>query len=80
MLFAETNQVYIIGVELERENICKNPGKRTISKLMLNSLWGKFAQRPNQVQTEILTEYQQYLKLVTDSKIKIKGISIHLNN
>lgn len=34
-----------LGVELDRESMIKNPGKKQLAKLMLNSLWGKFAER-----------------------------------
>lgn len=35
------------GIGRPREDcVAKNPGKRALSKLMLNSLWGKFAQKP----------------------------------
>ena len=40
---------------------------------MLNSFWGKLAQRPNQPQTVIVTEYSQLIKLLLDKKIMIKG-------
>ena len=35
------------GIQLEYDNIKKNPGLRTLAKLMLNSMWGKFGQRLN---------------------------------
>ena len=50
-----------------------NEGKRTISKLMLNSLWGKLAQRPNQGMTKICTDYNDYMKLWSDAKYVING-------
>jgi hypothetical protein len=40
---------------------------------MLNSLWGKLAQRPNQSQTAICTEYGHYYKIVSDPKLVITG-------
>ena len=60
-------------VDLEPEKIEKNPGLRYIAKLMLNTLWGKLAQRPNQNQTKICNEYYQYHKILTDDKYNIKG-------
>lgn len=33
------------GIQLDPKNIQKNPGRYGVSKLYLNSLWGKFAQR-----------------------------------
>ena len=61
------------GVELNINDIKKNPGLRFIAKLFLNTLWGKFAQRPNLEQTTICKEYKDYWKLANDSEIVIKG-------
>lgn len=36
-----------LGVDLDRSNMIKNPGRKQLAKLMLNSLWGKFAERPH---------------------------------
>jgi hypothetical protein len=38
------------GILLDYNNIKKNPGLRTLAKLMLNSFWGKFGQRSNMPQ------------------------------
>ena len=38
------------GIELGPEKIEKNPGLRTLAKMMLNSMWGKFGQRTNKTQ------------------------------
>ena len=38
------------GIELDPEKIEKNPGLRTLAKMMLNSMWGKFGQRTNKTQ------------------------------
>ena len=45
------------GIKLDKSEISKNPGKRSIAKLMLNSLWGKFAQNHNLMQTTIVRNY-----------------------
>lgn len=42
--FAE-HHAHELGVVLERGNMVKNPGRKQLAKLMLNSLWGKFAER-----------------------------------
>lgn len=47
------------GVQLQAANIALNPAKRQISKLFLNSLWGKFAQRSNLPCTSIVTNPDQ---------------------
>ena len=35
------------GIQLEYDKIESNPGLRTLAKMMLNSMWGKFGQRLN---------------------------------
>lgn len=40
------------GITLEPSQIEKNPGLRTLAKLMLNSMWGKFGQRTNKTQVK----------------------------
>ena len=36
------------------ENVEKNKGMRAIAKIMLDSLWGKLAQRENMTKTEYM--------------------------
>lgn len=62
------------GIDLQPEDLVPNPGKRAIAKLMLNSLWGKFAQKPNLQQTAVCQTYEQFRKILGDAKYKIKGI------
>ena len=45
-------------------NIKDNKGMRAVSKLCLNSLWGKFRQRINQTQTEYVTEPKDFYKIL----------------
>ena len=41
------------GVKLDPAKMTKNPGARTISKLSLNTLWGKFGQHDNSTQDRV---------------------------
>ncbi|XP_056376193.1 uncharacterized protein LOC130273430 [Hyla sarda] len=52
------------GVQLDPANIILNPAKRQISKLFLNSLWGKFAQRSNLPCTSIVNNPDELFKYV----------------
>ena len=61
------------GIELEYEKIEKNEALRFIAKIMLNSFWGKLAQRPNQTKTAIINTYDEYWKLITDYRKEITG-------
>ena len=40
------------GIQLDPTKIAYNPGRRSLAKLMLNSLWGKFGQRDNLMQVK----------------------------
>jgi hypothetical protein len=42
------------GIALDKASILKNAGQRTLAKLKLNSMWGKFAQNANKTQTTII--------------------------
>jgi hypothetical protein len=39
------------GIALDKVSISKNSGQRTLAKLKLNSMWGKWAQNQNKTQT-----------------------------
>jgi len=53
-----TIQDYIVAVksylniDLDPANVAPNPGKRTVTKICLNSLWDKFGQRQNMTETK----------------------------
>ena len=48
------------GIQLEYDKIQKNPGLRTVAKLMLNSMWGKFGQRLNKTQIQTFDDPQTF--------------------
>ena len=48
---------------MRNDRIAVNPAKRQISKLFLNSLWGKFGQRSNLPRTSIVTDPDELFKL-----------------
>ena len=52
-----------LGVKLEYAKMERNAGKRAIAKIMLNSLWGKLAQKPKQPQFVTCTAAQEYMDL-----------------
>ncbi|PIC30221.1 hypothetical protein B9Z55_021539 [Caenorhabditis nigoni] len=49
------------GVELSVDQVESNPALRSLSKLFLNSTWGKFAQNPQKNETRMFT-IRDYLK------------------
>ena len=64
------------GIELDRSKIEKNPGLRSLAKLMLNSFWGKFGQRPNQTQVTTCTKPSEFFQIVTDDRQVIHRIEV----
>ena len=58
-------------VLMNYESIVSNPAKRSVSKLLLNTLWGKFAQTPNLPQTKICRDYRSRWDLLTNDKVNI---------
>ncbi|XP_066437436.1 uncharacterized protein [Eleutherodactylus coqui] len=63
------------GVQLRKEEIGVNPAKRQISKLFLNSLWGKFAQKSNLPCTNIVTDPDKLFEYVFLPQYEISGLN-----
>ena len=61
------------GISLDKEKIVQNSGLRFIAKLMLNSLWGKLGQRPNQPEVRIVKNAYEVHELFNDETIEILG-------
>ena len=67
------------GIQLEYDRIEKNPGLRSLAKLMLNSFWGKFGQRSNMTQLEHINEPAHYFDLLTSESQEVTDINF-INN
>uniref|UniRef100_A0ABM5FYK9 DNA-directed DNA polymerase n=1 Tax=Pogona vitticeps TaxID=103695 RepID=A0ABM5FYK9_9SAUR len=52
------------GVSLRKDKIVVNPTKRQIAKLFLNSLRGKFGQRTNLTNTQVVRDPDEYFNLL----------------
>ena len=52
------------GIKLDPTKIEQNAGLRAVAKLCLNSFWGKFGQRSNLKQTDIVKTREALLKLL----------------
>ncbi|XP_065203901.1 uncharacterized protein LOC135833993 [Planococcus citri] len=59
------------GVTLDLEKIEPNPGLRSLSKLCLNSLWGKFGQRNNQRQVKVIKDGPEFFEYFSNPAIDI---------
>lgn len=55
------------GILLEKKNICVNNGLKAISKLLLNSQWGRYAMQTNKTKCKFLTNaYEMFNYLYND--------------
>ncbi|XP_062611929.1 uncharacterized protein LOC134273736 [Saccostrea cucullata] len=68
--------LYKEGFMMDILSIEKNPVRRTIAKLFLNCLWGKFAQRLLLPKTRYLDEEEELQQLLQDSTLDIKGMQL----
>lgn len=68
------------GIRLEKGSVARNEGLRTIAKLLLNSLWGKFAQRRNQPKTIIARSLADFNRITEDKQLEITAVHVKDNN
>ena len=57
------------SLDINVEKFEFNAGLRSIAKLCLNSLWGKFGQRNNMSQTKYVTEVSEFYEILLDDKL-----------
>ena len=64
------------GIRLDPSKIEKNPGKRSLAKMMLNSFWGKYGQQSNKSQVEAFTSPSAFHQLLQDDTKQIHNVRI----
>ena len=64
------------GVQLEYAQIEKNPAKRALAKLMLNSFWGKFGQASNKSQVEAISSPAKFHRLLNQDDVHLHAIRV----
>ena len=57
------------SLDIDVEKFGFNAGLRSIAKLCLNSLWGKFGQRTNMSQTKYVTELSEFYEILQNDKL-----------
>ena len=62
------------GVLLERDAIRPNAAKRALSKLCLNSLWGKLTERNNRTKTKMVTEPRELYRFLSTPGIEVSNL------
>ena len=64
------------GIQLEYDKIEKNPGLRTLAKMMLNSMWGKFGQRLNKTQIQTFDDPQAFHRFLKTDTMDVRHVSV----
>ena len=61
------------GIELNASKMVPNAGLKAVSKLMLNSFWGKFGMRDNLNQTEFVFNQKRFsdIHVVSDDCVMV---------
>ncbi|KAK3929381.1 Methionine synthase [Frankliniella fusca] len=62
------------NIILDKTKFERNPGKRTMAKLILNSFWGKLGERTLRSQTTFVKSYAALAKLAEDETITVSSI------
>lgn len=72
------NYAKMEGIQLDYDQIRKNPGLRALGKICLNSFWGKFGQRLNMKQSEFIYENEiaKFFQYLTDPKKDVRDFHI----
>ena len=60
------------GIKLEKEKIMKNAGLRALSKLYLNSLWGRYGMNEERDQTFFINEPSEFFKELSDKNSDVE--------
>jgi G:T-mismatch repair DNA endonuclease (very short patch repair protein) len=63
------------GIEMDMENITLNPGLRSIAKLLLNSLFGRLALKPDKDITEIVHSPRRFYEMLGDPNVAVKCLT-----
>ncbi|CAI6359886.1 unnamed protein product [Macrosiphum euphorbiae] len=69
-----------MGILLDKDKTCYNPGRRALAKICLCSLWGKFGQRQNMKKTKFITDSKSFYKILLDERLENINITILNDN
>ena len=64
------------GIQLEYDKIEHNAGLRTLAKMMLNSMWGKFGQRLNKTQVQQFDDPQAFHRFLDTDTLDVHQVFI----
>ena len=64
------------GIHLDYAKIEYNPGLRTLAKMMLNSMWGKFGQRLNKTQVRAFDDPHQFHQFLDTDTLDVRNVFV----
>ena len=64
------------GIQLEYDKIEENKGLRSLAKMMLNSMWGKFGQRLNKTQVQEFKDPQAFHRFLDTDTLDVRHVSV----
>ena len=65
-----------VGIHLRMDKIKYNPGLRAFAKLCLNSLWGKFCQKDDRLNTEFVNDPLHFYKRLNGADVEMHDLCI----
>ena len=69
-----------LNIDIRPENTRFNPGMRKVAKICLNSLWGKFAQRPCLEQYAFTRNFTEFTRIVSQPGVTVNNFEIISKN
>ena len=61
---------------MDYDNIKENKGLRTLAKMLLNSMWGKFGQWLNKTQVQTFDDPQAFHRFLETSTLDVRHVSV----
>jgi hypothetical protein len=62
------------GILLDKNNIKPNSGLKALSKLLLNSQWGRYAMQTLKTSCKFITSYQELLEYFNNKQFEVKNL------
>ena len=62
------------GIKLEKNKICVNEGLRSISKLLLNSMWGRYCLQTNKIKYSMISNLKDLYSYLLNDLYEIQDI------
>ena len=67
------------GIKLNQNNICVNEGLRSISKFLLNSMWGRYCLQTNKIKYAMISSLKELYNYLLDDFYEIHDIQFLMN-